>query len=327
MADKSKTIIIKRVKKGHGGHHGGSWKVAYADFVTAMMAFFLLLWLISMVDPVKKAALANYFRNFNLFQQSGQSFMEHGASVQPEVKVSTVEPVTGEQKVSDLKDKLKQAVEDKLKSLKDHVFIDTVEGGIRIQIVDTEGAPMFASGSSVPNEKAKEILRVIAENIKDDPYKVAVEGHTDAAPFKSGQRTNWELSTERATAARREIENNGIDTARIARVVGYADTDLLNKEDPKDARNRRISLIMIMSKERPATGIMQPIAPPVSPAQGTAPQTQPQPAVPLPITPQPAPPPPAAEPQKPAQQDRRVIDSGIDFRPKRPIQPIPDIRR
>jgi len=327
MADKSKTIIIKRVKKGHGAHHGGAWKVAYADFVTAMMAFFLLLWLISMVDPVKKAALANYFRNFNLFQQSGQSFMDQGASIQPEVKVSTVEPVTGEQKVSDLKDKLKQAVEDKLKSLKDHVFIDTVEGGIRIQIVDTEGAPMFASGSSVPNEKAKEILRVIAENIKNDPYKVAVEGHTDASPFKSGQRSNWELSTERATAARREIENNGIDTGRIARVVGYADTELLNKEDPKDARNRRISLIMIMSKERPPAGIMQPIAPPITPAQGTAPQVPPQPPVQAPATTQPAPPPSVAEPQKPAQQDRRVIDSGIDFRPKRPIQPIPDIRR
>lgn len=319
MADKSKTIIIKRVKKGHASHHGGSWKVAYADFVTAMMAFFLLLWLISMVDSVKKAALANYFRNFNLFQQSGQSFMEHGASIQPEVKVSTVEPVTGEQKVSDLKDKLKQAVEDKLKSMKDHIFIDTVEGGVRIQIVDTEGAPMFASGSSVPNEKAKEILRVLAENIKDDPYKIAVEGHTDASPFKSGQRTNWELSTERATAARREIENNGIDTARIARVVGYADTELLNKEDPKDPRNRRISMIMLMSKERPATAVMQPLAPQIAPAQ--LPQQQ------IIQAPQPVAPPPAAEPQKPASQDRRVIDSGIDFRPKRPIQPIPDIRR
>lgn len=325
MADKSKTIIIKRVKKSHGAHHGGSWKVAYADFVTAMMAFFLLLWLISMVEPVKKAALANYFRNFNLFQQSGTSFMEQSTSIQQEVKTSTSEPVTGEQKASDLKDKLKQAVEEKLKSLKDHIFIDTVEGGVRIQIVDTEGAPMFASGSSVPNDKAKEILRVLAENIKDDPYKVAVEGHTDASPFKSGQRTNWELSTERATAARREIENNGIDTNRVARVVGYADTDLLNKEDPKDARNRRISLIMLIGKERPATSVLKPIAP----AQGAAPQPQmlSQPPVQSPAPQQPVVQPPAVEPQKPAQQDRRVIDNSIDFRPKRPIQPIPDIRR
>jgi chemotaxis protein MotB len=325
MADKSKTIIIKRVRKGHASPHGGAWKVAYADFVTAMMAFFLLLWLISMVEPVKKAALANYFRNFNLFQQSGTSFMEGSSSIQTEVKTSTAEVVTGEQKASDLKEKLKQAVEGKLKSLKDHIFIDTVEGGVRIQIVDTEGAPMFSSGSAVPNEKAKEILRVLAENIKDDPYKVAVEGHTDAAPFKSGQRTNWELSTERATAARREIENNGIDTNRVARVVGYADTDLLNKEDPKDPRNRRISLIMLMGKERPTTSALQPIAPPIPPLQGEAPlqQTQPQPAMQPPVVQQPA----AMDPQKPAQADRRVIDSGIDFRPKRPIQPIPDIRR
>jgi len=324
MADKSKTIIIKRVKKGHGQHHGGSWKVAYSDFMTAMMAFFLLLWLISMVDPVKKAALANYFRNFNLFQQSGQSFMEQGVSIQPEVKVSMIEPVTGEQTASNLKEKLKQAIEEKLKSLKDHIVIDTVEGGIRIQIVDTEGASMFASGSAVLNDKGKEILRVIAENIKDDPYKIAVEGHTDAAPFKGAQRTNWELSTERASAARREIENNGIDPGRIARVIGYADTELLNKEDPKDPRNRRISLIMIMSKERPTTSIMQPIAPAIPAAPGNA-QLQ-QPAPQPSETVQPAQTPATGKLLNDKKKSDNIIDHSIDFRPKRPIQPIPDVR-
>ena len=323
MADKSKTIIIKRVKKGHGEHHGGSWKVAYADFVTAMMAFFLLLWLISMVDPVKRASLANYFRNFNLFQQSGQSFMEGSESIQKEVKTTVSESIGGETKAEDLKDKIKQAVENKLQSLKDNIYVDTVEGGVRIQIVDTEGVPMFASGSAVPNEKAKEILRVIADHIKNDPYKVAVEGHTDASPFKSGQRTNWELSTERASAARRELENNGMDTERVARVVGYADTDLLNKDNPKDARNRRISLIMLMGKQR-STMPTQIIESSVDLKKDLIIQ---QPAVqPQPAPPQVAPTAPPAQ-QVPQQQKKTVFDSDLDFRPKRPIQPIPDIKR
>lgn len=319
MADKSKTIIIKRVKKGHGEHHGGSWKVAYADFVTAMMAFFLLLWLISMVDPVKRASLANYFRNFNLFQQSGQSFMEGSESIQKEVKTTVSESIGGETRAEDLKDKIKQAIENKLQSLKDNIYVDTVEGGVRIQIVDTEGVPMFASGSAVPNEKAKEILRVIADNIKNDPYKVAVEGHTDASPFKSGQRTNWELSTERASAARRELENNGMDTERVARVVGYADTDLLNKENPKDARNRRISLIMLMGKQRSSmpTQIIESSVDLKKDLIIQQPAMQPQVA------------PPTAPPaqQVPQQQKKTVFDSDLDFRPKRPIQPIPDIKR
>ncbi len=307
MPDKSKTIIIKRVKKGHAEHHGGAWKVAYADFVTAMMAFFLLLWLLSMADPVKLAALANYFRNFNLFQQSGTSFMQGSESIQKEVKTTIAESIGGETQQQDLKDKIKQAVESKLHTLKDNIYVDAVDGGIRIQIVDTEGVPMFASGSSVPNEKAKEILRVIADNIKDDPHKIAVEGHTDSAPFKSGQRTNWELSTERASAARRELENNGIDTARVARVVGYADTDLLNKDDPKDARNRRISLIMLTGKQRSAAA-PQVIPSPIDPKKDLSIQQ------------------PAPQPQA-QQQKKTVIDSDIDFRPKRPIQPIPDIHR
>ncbi len=324
MPDKSKTIIIKRVKKGHAEHHGGAWKVAYADFVTAMMAFFLLLWLLSMADPVKLAALANYFRNFNLFDKSGTSFMQGSESIQKDVKTTVAESIGGETQQQDLKDKITQAVESKLHTLKDNIYVDAVEGGVRIQIVDTEGVPMFASGSSVPNEKAKEILRVIADNIKGDPHKVAVEGHTDASPFKRGQRTNWELSTERASAARRELENNGIDTDRVARVVGYADTELLNKDDPKDARNRRISLIMLTGKQRSAQTpqvIPTPIDPrkdltiqqPVLQPQTTAPQTPAQPA-------------PTA-PQAQQQQKKAVIDSDIDFRPKRPIQPIPDIRR
>ncbi len=257
MADKSKTIIVRKIKKGHGDAHGGSWKVAYADFVTAMMAFFLLLWLISMVTPEKRASLADYFRNFNVFQTSGRSFMEQSSGIQKEVKTSTAEMVTGEMKAEDLKEKLRSAIEDKLKTLKDQIMLDVVDGGVRIQVVDLEGRPMFLSGSAEPNEKCKEILKVVSENIKDTTAKIAVEGHTDSAPFKGNQITNWELSTGRASSARKELEKNGISSERIARVVGYADTEPLDKENPMDAKNRRISIILLSghapSSQQPST--------------------------------------------------------------------------
>ncbi|WP_353684493.1 flagellar motor protein MotB [Thermodesulfovibrio sp. 3907-1M] len=243
MADKSKTtIIVKKIKKGHEAHHGGSWKVAYADFTTAMMAFFLLLWLISMLEPAKRAAIADYFTNFNLFQ-SGQSFMQQTSAIHEEVK-----PAQAENPAERFKEQMKKAIEEKLKELKDHIMIDTVEGGVRIQIVDLEGEPMFPLSSAEPTEKAREILKVVADNIKDEPAKIAVEGHTDAVPFRGGKTTNWELSTARASSARRELEKNGVAPEKIARVVGYADTMPLIKDDPKDPRNRRISIILMFEK-------------------------------------------------------------------------------
>lgn len=248
MADKSKsTVIVKKIRKGHGEHHGGSWKVAYADFTTAMMAFFLLLWLITMVEPQKRASIADYFRNFNIFQQAGRSFMEQSSAIQKEIK-TTVEPVTGENLAEKFKEEFKKQVEEKLKDLKDHIIVETVEGGVRIQIVDLEGEPMFPLSSAEPTDKAREILKVVAENIKDEPARIAVEGHTDAIPFKGGKITNWELSTARASSARRELEKNGVDPEKVARVVGYADTLPLIKEDPKDPRNRRISIILMFEK-------------------------------------------------------------------------------
>jgi chemotaxis protein MotB len=332
MADKSKTIVVKKIKKGHAEHHGGSWKVAYADFVTAMMAFFLLLWLISMVTPEKKAVLADYFRNFNVFQQSGRSFMEQSASIQKEVKTSAQDIVTGEMTAEDLKDKLKAAIDEKLKSLKDQVLLDVVEGGVRIQIVDLEGRPMFPSGSAVPNEKCKQILSVVSANIKDTNNRVVVEGHTDSAPFRGSGMTNWELSTGRASSARKELGINGIDPERIARVVGYADTELLIKDDPRDARNRRISIILL-SGHKPA-----PQQAPTSPSQTSEP-TKAAPPQALPIIPPsvaPAPPPrPAvekAEDRKASAQEnrsgidkakRKIVDPGI--RPEKPIDVRPSI--
>jgi len=261
MAEKNKSIIIKRGKKGHAGHHGGSWKVAYADFVTAMMAFFLLLWLLTMSSSEKRAVLAQYFKHFSLFEKSGNSFMMDNQPSMVEMmgdagferRPSNLEG-TGSGKgmsAEELGKKLQKAVEEKLAALKNQVIVDIFEGGVRIQIVDTEGSSMFPLGSAEPNDKAKNILKLVAENIKNIPNRIVIEGHTDASPFKGGQITNWELSTSRASAARMELEANGIDSNRIARVVGYADKELLIKDNPKDHRNRRMSIILLDTKTRP----------------------------------------------------------------------------
>lgn len=253
MEERSKVIIRKVKKKSHEAPHGGSWKVAYADFVTAMMAFFLLLWLLSMTSPEQKNALADYFNSFSLFkdqpQQSGTSILdkssgvlEMGRDVQNQSNRMKEEKKTT---AEELGEKMRIAIEDKLQAMKNQVFIDSTKEGIRIQIVDNEGSEIFRSGSDEPTEKARQIIRLVSENIREKPNRIVIEGHTDSAPFKSAQKTNWELSTSRASAARRELENNGIDPSKIARVVGYADQEPFIKEDTKDLRNRRISIILV----------------------------------------------------------------------------------
>lgn len=270
MDDKHQPIIIKKVKKKQaGGAHGGSWKVAYADFVTAMMAFFLLLWLLSMVSEEKRAALSEYFRQYSIFQESGSTAVTTrdvkltdprfpSEAAQPTLKSSDLKTqgkgtldafkkskknVTAgdEQAVK----KIRTTIDDKMAGMRDQILVDIVEGGIRIQIIDSEGAMMFPLGADQPTSKAKEILKLVAETIKDIPGQIAVEGHTDSAPFKGGQTTNWELSASRASAARRELEAAGTDPSRIARVTGFADQELLIPLDPLDQRNRRISIIIL----------------------------------------------------------------------------------
>ncbi|TAN42566.1 MAG: hypothetical protein EPN22_12425 [Nitrospirae bacterium] len=265
--EKGKTVIIKKVKKGgHGGHHGGSWKVAYADFVTAMMAFFLLLWLLSMTSDEKRVRLAEYFKNFSIFDQGGTSFMSQTS----QIKMESGGSVTEHEKVSmgameltpeDLKDRLSKSVKDKLGALEKNIIIDISEEGVRIQITDPEGI-LFTPGSPHPTPKAKQILQVVADNIKDMPNLIAVEGHTDGSGYQAGRNTNWELSSARASTSRQELESFGLHPDRIARVVGFADKKLLIKEDPKDPRNRRISVLIMPSK---IMGILPPkpeIAPP-----------------------------------------------------------------
>ena len=258
MEKKPKVIIIKKVKKGGGGHHGGSWKVAYADFVTAMMAFFLLMWLLSMVSPEKRAVMALYFKNFSLFEHGGKSFMMEGG-IKPVFKSGGQEYYeteeapgkTGLSEEEQLKGMLLTGVGDKTKSLQGSVLVDVSEEGVRIQITDTREKPIFPAGSAALSEDAKKILGLVAGTMKDLPNKIVIEGHTDASHTRNEEISNWELSALRASAARRELENCGLDPRRIAHVAGYADKVPLIKEDPEDPRNRRVSIVFLFSKKKP----------------------------------------------------------------------------
>ncbi len=254
MADKNNVVIIKKKKKaGHGGHHGGAWKIAYADFVTAMMAFFLMMWLLNMSSPEKRARLALYFKYFSLFEESGISFMGKSSEVfsQAGQGLGRMDDSQGEQGGEEvppdqIKNKMAEAVRSILgEQLGQQVLFQLEDGGIRIQIVDVEGRSMFALGKPDLTGTAKKILGVIAEQVKDLPYRFTVEGHTDSYGFegKNGY-TNWELSADRANAARRALVEHGIKPSRFDKVVGYADALPFIRDNPVDPRNRRISIFL-----------------------------------------------------------------------------------
>ena len=236
-------IIIKRGGKGHGGHHGGSWKVAYADFVTAMMAFFLLMWLSSVLTEPQKAGVADYFENYRIFKEKGATPLyetimttQQQSESQGEKQVAHMEEVTRE---------LKKKVEGKYQAISDQIIVEMTEDGFRVQLVDKEGNPMFASGSADLNEWAKDVIAAVAETVRDLPNKIAIEGHTDSVPFARGKLSNWELSSQRASMARQQFEKNGIEASRFARIVGYADTDPFLKGDPTNSKNRRINIMLL----------------------------------------------------------------------------------
>lgn len=275
MTDQKQKIIIKKVKKVSAeGGHGGSWKVAYADFVTAMMAFFLLLWLLTMTSQEKRAQLSNYFKFFSIFKVSGTSFLGQSSEMfkmasESERKVTQETQGTVQSKPEAFKESIKQAIEEKLGDIKDQIMVDVFEGGVRIQLVDKEGKSMFDLGSPKPTLLASRIMLVIGEQIKNLPNPVSVEGHTDSLAYKSSAYGNWELSTERALAAKKQLEGFGLNPNRLTRVAGYADTVPFIKENSEDPRNRRISIILMFpeAEKKPA--------PVVSPAPVT-PQPPPQ---------------------------------------------------
>ncbi|AOY87032.1 hypothetical protein BKP64_01900 [Marinobacter salinus] len=261
-------IIIKRKKVIAGGHHGGSWKVAFADFATAMMAFFLVLWLTATASPEQKLAVEGYFRDPVGFTEGGSPNpvdLEGSASVvneaSPDIESSqiqiedqvvdqlseTLEQRRMEELFQELKDRIEQ--NQTLQEFKDQLLIDITDEGLRIQIVDRSGRPMFDSGRAELKYYSQNILFELAKTLGSVDNKLSITGHTDATPF--GGRpgyTNWELSADRANTARRALVAGGVRSGQIARVVGLSDSVLFDKEDPTAPVNRRISIIVLNKK-------------------------------------------------------------------------------
>jgi len=241
------TVIIKKVKKGHAGHHGGAWKVAYADFVTAMMAFFLLMWLVSMTDEAQKLGITEYFEKYSMFKNYGAT--DKGGKEDktdiglPQKKQADVE--VNEDPYNKMTEALQTDIRRQFGSMLDQVQMDFTTEGFRIQLVDKYDAPMFDSGSNRLKSWPKELIQIVSKSIVNIPVRIGIEGYTDSVPYNKDGITNWELSALRAAAARSEFEKNGIVSSRFAKIVGYADTRPLIEEDPTDPRNRRIAITML----------------------------------------------------------------------------------
>jgi chemotaxis protein MotB len=239
-------IVIK--KKGHHkhGHHGGAWKVAYADFVTAMMAFFLVMWLVGQ-SPQVKANVGAYFRDPGAFSEGGRGVLpgaESGTTGggQP---MSPAEATAALEKAAEqLKTTLASMPE--FADISNRIEVIVTEEGLRIELREAPDDGFFASGSAGMKPQTVDLLKVIAGQLGQLKNKVAVEGHTDSRPYSAaaGQYTNWELSADRANAARRVLVASGVEAAQIEAVRGYADTKLRTTDTPLDPSNRRISIIV-----------------------------------------------------------------------------------
>ncbi|MDB6141125.1 MAG: flagellar motor protein MotB [Pseudomonas sp.] len=332
--ENNQPIIVKRVKRYAAGHHGGSWKIAFADFATAMMAFFLVLWLMSSATPQQKIAIAGYFKDPIGFSESGTPFIidmggspalapdktlnpEIKSEPQPDkIKVDTDQTETlAEQVEQERLDMLLQELQTKvdenpqLKKFKDQIQFEITQDGLRIQIRDAENRPMFDIGSARLKPYFEDILLAMADTIKTVPNKISVSGHTDATPYAgTGEFGNWELSANRANAARRALVAGGYPDQQVARVVGYASSSLYDREHPQSAVNRRIDIIVLTKKaQQRIDGVQAP------PADGT---TAPTPAPTPDSTTPPGPPGAAVDPQAPLQphelrQKLNIFEDGV----------------
>lgn len=290
-------IIVKKIKKVSGGHHGGAWKVAYADFVTAMMAFFLLLWLLNVTTDEQKAMISSYFAPADpriATSTSGADGAMYGRTMAPDGAMPEdntpisqmrdpsegvgkqdgeegVQPPSMEEKILEEMDKadnkafeevqeqIKAAIETnpELSELSKNLVIDMTPEGLRIQIIDQEGKPMFELGSAKPLPAALKLFKIVTEVVKALPNQLSIRGHTDSIPYGKGAvYTNWELSTDRANASRRAMLDSGLALARVENVQGKADREHLVPNDPTNARNRRISIILL--KQSITSGIKKP---------------------------------------------------------------------
>jgi chemotaxis protein MotB len=249
MSDKfDQAIIIKKYKKKGEAAHGGSWKVAYADFVTAMMAIFLMLWLLNMTSDQKKVALSQYFQNHSIFEKgggsaTGKSQDTTGAGVFDAANIPA--PVSPKTLVtSDAANKLKEKVKEKTRNSSDRVLVFNENGKLRIELTDTSGDSFFMPGSAVISESGRALLKDISTLLIGVDNKIIIEGHTDSSKYRVGDQTNWELSTARASSARMELEKDGIRSDQIEMVAGYADTKPIDKDNRMSPKNRRISIVI-----------------------------------------------------------------------------------
>jgi len=232
----SRPIIIKK-KSGHGGHHGGAWKVAYADFVTAMMALFIVLWLLSSSKQTQEA-ISGYFKDpSGTANKLGTSLAGTGESI----------PIT-KQDMARLKEKLQKTIQNinDLDKLKKNIEMTVTAEGLRIELIESEKGTFFESGSAVLNQSGQELLSLLAAELGKVPNHISVEGHTDAKPFTGkSSYSNWELSSDRANAARRLMQQtDGLRLDQVTQVHGFADQRLRNLKEPFDSSNRRISIIV-----------------------------------------------------------------------------------
>jgi len=278
-AKKLQPIIIKRVKKGGHPAHGGAWKIAYADFVTAMMAFFLLMWLLGSTTEGDKKGIADYFStplklallssgsgagdSSHVIKGGGEDLTRTNGQVkrgeiEAERAAVNLRALKAEQaraevsRLEDLKRKIEQKIASntKLASLSSQIKLDMTFEGLRIQIIDEDKRPMFASGSADVVAGMRELLREVGAVLGEVPNRLTLEGHTDAMPFGAGQRgySNWELSADRANASRREMLSGGLPDDRVLRVQGLAASTPYDRKDPGAPANRRISII-VMNRE------------------------------------------------------------------------------
>lgn len=230
------TIILIKKKKDHAGHHGGAWKVAYADFVTALMALFIVLWLMNTTPNVRKA-VAGYFNDpLGRTQQTGTD--RSGAADNL--------PITKDN-FKGLKQRLEKSIRqlNDLKSLSNQISITVTPEGLRIELLETKDGSFFDTGSAKLNARGREILALLAKELGTVPNRISIEGHTDARPYPGGGNyDNWDLSADRANAARRLMEEKGLRANQVSQVRGYADQMLRVPGNPYDPSNRRISLIV-----------------------------------------------------------------------------------
>jgi chemotaxis protein MotB len=279
--DSQQPIVVKRIKKGGGAAHGGAWKIAYADFVTAMMAFFLLMWLLASTSKGDLKGIADYFQTplmvamfggsgagdaSSIIKGGGQDLTQAHGQVKrgdtiPERKINE-KSIKAEferqerERLENLKAEIEALIEasQTIKQFKNQLLLDITSEGLRIQIVDEKNRPMFDLASSELKPYTKQILRELGPLLNNVENRITLSGHTDATPYAGGDRGfgNWELSTNRANASRRELVTGGLDDAKILRVVGFASTVLYDKAQPQNPINRRISIVVLNKRTEEA---------------------------------------------------------------------------